>query len=92
LTSGRAWGPYFLVLGGAVIGLGLIAVGLPAWAGSVIVAFAVLAGAALRVILPDRPESLLTVRRRGTDFVTYGLLGVVMALVAVSLTVPRIFG
>ncbi|GAA1519863.1 hypothetical protein GCM10009677_61490 [Sphaerisporangium rubeum] len=80
------------MLGGAAAGLGLIALGLPAWAGGMIVAFAVLAGAALRVILPDRTESLLTVRRRSTDLVTYGLLGVVTALVAASLTVPRIFG
>ncbi|MDH2423907.1 DUF3017 domain-containing protein [Sphaerisporangium sp. TRM90804] len=92
MTNGKAWWPYLLVLAGAAVGLGSIAMGLPAWAGSLIVAVAVLVGALLRLVTPGHHESMLAIRRRRTDAVTYGLLGTVLALVAVSLTVPRIFG
>jgi hypothetical protein len=92
LTNGRAWWPYLLILAGAAVGLGAITVGLPAWAGVLIVAFSVLVGAVLRLIVPEGSESLLAVRDRRTDAVTYGILGGAMTVVALSVAVPWFMG
>lgn len=92
LTNGRAWGPYLLVLAGAAVGLGTIAMGLPAWAGSLIVATAVLVGAVLRLLVPGDGDSLLAIRGRRADAVISGILGGALALVALSLAVQWIMG
>ncbi|MGW4637607.1 DUF3017 domain-containing protein [Sphaerisporangium sp. NPDC004334] len=92
MTSGKGWGSYLLVLAGAATGLGAIAVGLPAWAGSLVVAGSLLLGAVLRLIVPDGGESLLAVRKRRTDAVTYGVLGCVLAVVAASVAVQWMTG
>ncbi|MEV7971434.1 DUF3017 domain-containing protein [Sphaerisporangium sp. NPDC088356] len=92
MTNGRAWGPYLLILAGAAVGLGAIAMGLPAWAGSLIVACSVLLGAVLRLLVPGDRESLLAVRNRRTDAVTYGVLGGVMTVVALSVALQWLLG
>jgi Protein of unknown function (DUF3017) len=92
LTNGKAWASYLLILAGATFGLGAIAMGLPAWAGSLVVAFSVLFGAVLRLIAPDDRENLLAVRSRRTDAVTYGVLGGVLTVVALSVAVQWITG
>jgi hypothetical protein len=92
LTNVRAWGPYLLILAGAAVGLGTIAMGLPAWAGSLIVAFSVLVGAVLRLIVPGGTESLLAVRDRRTDALTFAVLGGAMTVVAISVAVQWFTG
>ncbi|WP_405144721.1 DUF3017 domain-containing protein [Sphaerisporangium sp. NBC_01403] len=92
MTNGRAWGPYLLILAGAAVGLGAIAMGLPAWAGSLIVACSVLFGAVLRLLVHGDRESMLAVRDRRSDAVTYGVLGGVMAVVALSVAVQWLMG
>ncbi|GGK76895.1 hypothetical protein Sme01_42610 [Sphaerisporangium melleum] len=90
MTRGRGWASYLLVLAGAATGLVTIAMGLPAWAGSLVVAGSVLLGAVLRLVVPG--ESLLAVRRRRTDAVTLGVLGCLLAGVAVSLALQWMAG
>ncbi|WP_248965491.1 DUF3017 domain-containing protein [Sphaerisporangium perillae] len=92
MTNGKGWRPYLLILAGAAVGLGAIAMGLPAWAGSLVVAGSVLVGAVLRLLVPDGEEGLLAVRRRRTDAVTFGILGGVLAVVAVSVAVQWMTG
>ncbi|WP_147268886.1 DUF3017 domain-containing protein [Sphaerisporangium album] len=92
MTNGKAWGPYLLTVLGAAFGLGAIAMGLPAWAGSLIVACSVLAGAVLRLIVPGEGDNLLAVRSRRTDAVISGVLGLALGVVAVSVAVQWIMG
>ncbi|MEU8266827.1 DUF3017 domain-containing protein [Sphaerisporangium sp. NPDC049002] len=92
MTNGRAWGPYLLILAGAAVGLGAIAMGLPAWAGSLVVACSVLFGAVLRLLVPGDRESMLGVRSRRTDAATYALLGGVMTVVALSVAMQWLMG
>ncbi|MFC4531392.1 DUF3017 domain-containing protein [Sphaerisporangium dianthi] len=92
MTRGKGWGPYLLVLAGAAIGFGAIAMGLPAWAGSLVVAGSLLLGAVLRLVVPGGDENLLAVRRRRTDVVTYGVLGCMLAGVAASVAVQWMTG
>ncbi|MFC4586646.1 DUF3017 domain-containing protein [Sphaerisporangium corydalis] len=92
MTNGRGWGSYLLVLAGAAAGLGAIAMGLPAWAGSLIVAFSVLFGAVLRLLAPGDRETMLATRDRRTDAIVSGVLGGVMTVVALSVAVQWVMG
>ncbi|WP_285702497.1 DUF3017 domain-containing protein [Microtetraspora sp. NBRC 16547] len=81
--SGKPWGPYLLVAAGAVAGLGMIAYGFAVWVGGAVIGFALIAGAALRLIVPDGRAGLLGVRTRRVDAIVFLVLG--SALVAGSL-------
>ncbi|MFJ8646257.1 DUF3017 domain-containing protein [Streptomyces sp. NPDC093546] len=78
----RQW-PLLTVLGIAT--LGLVVVGLDPFPqapriGAILIGLALLTGAALRRAVPS--VGMLAVRSRFTDMVTYGLLGVVIVLLA----------
>jgi hypothetical protein len=74
----RQW-PILGVTG--LVGLGLLLTALDAFkAGTLLVGLALLAGAAMRWVLPD--VGMLAVRSRFTDLVTYGGLGLIIALLA----------
>ncbi|MEU7280259.1 DUF3017 domain-containing protein [Streptomyces sp. NPDC045431] len=78
----RQW-PLLTVLGVAT--LGLVVVGLDPFPqapriGAILIGLALLTGAALRRAVPS--VGMLAVRSRFTDMVTYGLLGVVIVLLA----------
>jgi hypothetical protein len=90
LTNGKAWGPYLLILAGAAVGLVTIVVGLPAWAGSLVVALSMLVGAVLRLFVPDDRVSLLAVRSRRADAATYAVLGGLLTVVALGVAVQWI--
>jgi hypothetical protein len=77
--------PLALVLLGVAVGLAVVTVG-PFRAGSVIIGGAVVFGAFLRALLPPATAGLLVVRRRTTDVVTLGSLG--LALTVVAFLVP----
>ncbi|MFD6285760.1 DUF3017 domain-containing protein [Streptomyces sp. NPDC060205] len=65
----------------ALVGLGLLLTALDAFkAGTLLIGIALLAGAAMRWVLPD--VGMLAVRSRFTDLVTYGVLGATIALLA----------
>ncbi|MCC5580995.1 MULTISPECIES: DUF3017 domain-containing protein [Microtetraspora] len=83
-VSGKPWGPYLLVAAGTAAGLGLIAFGVATWVGGAVIGFALVAGAALRLIVPDDRAGLLGVRTRRMDAFVLLLLGA--ALVAGSLS------
>ncbi|MGI5377635.1 DUF3017 domain-containing protein [Streptomyces sp. CA-251387] len=74
----RQW-PVLLVLG--LVGIGLLITALDVFrAGTLVIGGALLAGAALRWLLPS--VGMLAVRSRFTDIVTYGVLGLVIVLLA----------
>ncbi|MEU7467307.1 DUF3017 domain-containing protein [Streptomyces sp. NPDC044984] len=74
----RQW-PILAVL--LTVGLGLLLTALDQFRlGTLLVGVALLAGAALRWLVPD--VGMLAVRSRFTDIVTYGGLGLVIALLA----------
>nr|WP_247706113.1 DUF3017 domain-containing protein [Streptomyces liliiviolaceus] len=74
----RQW-PILAVTG--LVGLGLLLTALDAFkAGTLLIGVALLAGAAMRWVLPD--VGMLAVRSRFTDLVTYGVLGATIALLA----------
>ncbi|MER7661311.1 MULTISPECIES: DUF3017 domain-containing protein [unclassified Streptomyces] len=84
----RQW-PLLTVL--ALAGLGLLIVGTDAFAdafrvGTILIGVALITGAVMRRVLPS--VGMLAVRSRFTDMVTYGLLGVVITLLAL-VTQPR---
>ncbi|WP_067172352.1 DUF3017 domain-containing protein [Microtetraspora niveoalba] len=83
--SGKPWGPYLLVVAGAVAGLGLIAYGVAIWVGGAVMGFAFIAGAALRLIVPDDRAGLLGVRTRRTDVLVLLVLGAALAAGSLSL-------
>ncbi|MFF3664211.1 DUF3017 domain-containing protein [Microtetraspora malaysiensis] len=83
-VSGKPLGPYLLVVAGAVAGLGLIAYGVAIWVGGAVIGFALIAGAALRLIVPEDRAGLLGVRTRRTDALVLLVFGA--ALVAGSLS------
>lgn len=74
----RQWPVLTVVL---VVGLGLLltALGVFRW-GTLLIGAALLAGAALRWVLPD--VGMLAVRSRFTDIATYGVFGLSIALLA----------
>ncbi|KMS67517.1 membrane protein [Streptomyces viridochromogenes] len=74
----RQW-PVLLVLG--LVGVGLLITALDVFrAGTLVIGSALLAGAVLRWILPS--VGMLAVRSRFTDIVTYGVLGLVIVMLA----------
>ncbi|MFE0249702.1 DUF3017 domain-containing protein [Streptomyces sp. NPDC059010] len=74
----RQW-PVLLVLG--LVGVGLLVTALDVFrAGILLIGSALLAGAVLRWLLPS--VGMLAVRSRFTDIVTYGVLGLVIVLLA----------
>jgi hypothetical protein len=74
----RQW-PLLVVLAGVALGLLLTALDLFR-AGTLLIGAALLAGAVMRWILPS--VGMLAVRSRFTDIATYGVLGLVIALLA----------
>ncbi|GII75568.1 hypothetical protein Sru01_05500 [Sphaerisporangium rufum] len=92
MTRGRVGLPYLLVLAGAAAGLGAMALGLPAWAGSLVVSAALLGGAVARLAGPDGGQGLLAVRGRRADAVTFALIGGALAVVALTVALPEIVG
>ncbi|MGW6260036.1 DUF3017 domain-containing protein [Streptomyces sp. NPDC055085] len=74
----RQW-PILTVL--AAVGLGLLLTALDVFrAGTILIGAALIAGAVMRWVLPS--VGMLAVRSRFTDMVTYGVLGVVIVLLA----------
>ncbi|MFE9995850.1 DUF3017 domain-containing protein [Streptomyces avermitilis] len=74
----RQW-PILTVL--TAVGLGLLLTALDVVRfGTILIGVALLAGAAMRWVLPD--VGMLAVRSRFTDMVTYGVLGVAIVLLA----------
>lgn len=74
----RQW-PVLLVLG--LVGVGLLITALDVFRiGTLVIGGALLAGAGLRWLLPS--VGMLAVRSRFTDIVTYGVLGLVIVLLA----------
>ncbi|MFB6552605.1 DUF3017 domain-containing protein [Streptomyces sp. NPDC056405] len=74
----RQW-PILLVVGLVGIGLLLTALDVFRW-GTLLIGAALLAGAALRWVMPD--VGMLAVRSRFTDITTYGVLGLAIVLLA----------
>jgi len=85
VSADHAWGPYLLVLAGAVVGLGAIALGESPTIGGVVVGLALLTGAVLRLWTADRRAGLLGSRSRGLDALVFAVLGVVLVLGSLSL-------
>ncbi|MBT2676720.1 DUF3017 domain-containing protein [Streptomyces sp. SD31] len=74
----RQW-PVLLVIG--LVGVGLLITALDVFrAGTLVIGGALLTGAVLRWLLPS--VGMLAVRSRFTDIVTYGVLGLVIVLLA----------
>ncbi|MEU8585467.1 DUF3017 domain-containing protein [Streptomyces sp. NPDC048664] len=74
----RQW-PILAVLG--LVALGLLVTALDAFRlGTILIGVALMGGAAMRWTLPD--VGMLAVRSRFTDMVTYGVLGLVIVLLA----------
>ncbi|WP_345621933.1 DUF3017 domain-containing protein [Streptomyces ziwulingensis] len=74
----RQW-PVLAVVG--VVGLGLLLTALDLFRlGTLVIGLALLGGAALRWFVPD--VGMLAVRSRFTDIATYGVLGLVIVLLA----------
>ncbi|MEW2130322.1 DUF3017 domain-containing protein [Streptomyces sp. NPDC005435] len=74
----RQW-PVLVVL--SVVALGLLLTAFDLFrAGTLLIGLALLAGAVLRWLLPS--VGMLAVRSRFTDIVTYGILGLAIALLA----------
>ncbi|MEU9555213.1 DUF3017 domain-containing protein [Streptomyces fumanus] len=74
----RQW-PVLAVVG--LVGLGLLLTALDVFRyGMLLIGLALLGGAALRWLLPD--VGMLAVRSRFTDIATYGVLGLVIVLLA----------
>ncbi|MBT2493843.1 DUF3017 domain-containing protein [Streptomyces sp. ISL-96] len=78
----RQW-PFLVVLGTIALGLLLVAVdafGIGFRLGTLLIGLALIAGAALRRLIPS--VGMLAVRSRFTDMATYGLLGTAIVLLA----------
>ncbi|MFV0134097.1 DUF3017 domain-containing protein [Streptomyces sp. HMX87] len=74
----RQW-PILAVVG--LVGIGLLLTALDVFRiGTLLIGIALLGGAVLRWLLPD--VGMLAVRSRFTDIVTYGVLGLAIALLA----------
>ncbi|QNP75784.1 DUF3017 domain-containing protein [Streptomyces roseirectus] len=77
-VQARQW-PMLAVLG--TVGVGLLVTAFDQFrVGSILVGVALIGGAAMRWVMPD--VGMLAVRSRFTDIVTYGVLGVVIVLLA----------
>ncbi|MEU9990472.1 DUF3017 domain-containing protein [Streptomyces sp. NPDC007971] len=76
----RQW-PMLVVLGGVALGLLLTALDVFRY-GTLLIGAALLAGAVMRFILPS--VGMLAVRSRFTDVATYGILGLMIVLLAMT--------
>ena len=73
----------------AMFGLGIVVVALGRWRkGLFVVAFALLVGGFLRLVLPSRRAGVLVVRGRMTDVVTLAALGAAVLLLAAVVPNP----
>ncbi|MEN8653793.1 DUF3017 domain-containing protein [Streptomyces sp. 21So2-11] len=78
----RQW-PFLAVMGGTAFGLLLVAVdlfGIGFRLGTLLIGLSLIGGAVMRRLIPS--VGMLAVRSRFTDMVTYGLLGVVISMLA----------
>lgn len=82
MTTGRrtAWGPYLLVAAGALIGLGVIGLGLPIPAGGTLMGCAFLAGSVVRLVASERRAGALAIRTRRMDALTLAAFGVALVV------------
>ncbi len=84
-TSLRPQLTFGLVL--AVVLLGVVRIAQYHWReGTVIIGGALLLAAGLRAVLPPEWTGLLGVRRRAMDVLTYGVFGLLMLAVALTIT------
>ena len=84
-TSLRPQLTFGLVL--AVVLLGMVRIAQYHWReGTVIIGGALLLAAVLRAVLPPEWTGLLGVRRRALDVLTYGVFGLLMLFVALTIT------
>lgn len=84
-TSLRPQLTFGLIL--AVVALGMVRIAQDHWReGSVIIGGALLLAAGLRAVLPPERTGLLGVRRRALDVFTYGVFGLLMLAVALTIT------
>ncbi|MGH3755390.1 MAG: DUF3017 domain-containing protein [Pseudonocardiaceae bacterium] len=84
-TSLRPQLTFGLVL--AVVAVGMVRIAQYHWReGTVIIGGALLLAAGLRAVLPPERTGLLGVRRRALDVVTYGVFGLLMLFVALTIT------
>ncbi|MDN5933392.1 MAG: DUF3017 domain-containing protein [Pseudonocardia sp.] len=80
-----AWAPTAVVL--LIAAAGLIRILMEHWReGGVLLAGALLVAAALRAALPPERVGLLAIRGRAVDVVCYAVPGIVMVLLAVTIT------
>jgi Protein of unknown function (DUF3017) len=71
----------------AVVALGMVRIAQYHWReGAMIIGGALLLAAGLRAVLPPERTGLLGVRRRVLDVVTYGVFGLLMLFVALTIT------
>ena len=84
----RANWPFAVVCAGVLLGLGVVVVLDRFRRGTLVMAGAVLLGAWLRVLLPERQIGLLKVRGRLVDTVTLLVLGVGLSVVALVVPPP----
>jgi hypothetical protein len=84
----RANWPFGLVCAGVLVGLGVVVVLDRFRRGTLVMAAAVLLGAWLRVLLPERQVGLLRVRGRLFDTATLLVLGVGLSVVALVVPPP----
>ncbi len=84
-TSLRPQLTFGLVL--AVVLIGMVRIAQYHWReGTVIIGGALLLAAGLRAVLPPERTGLLGIRRRSMDVVTYGVFGLLMLFVALTIT------
>jgi len=92
VTGRRRWtgeigryAPFALVM--AVAAAGVVLVFLYHWRiGSGLIGGSLLVAAGLRVLLPEKQLGLIALRRRFTDVLLYGGFGVLIVLVAATIT------
>jgi hypothetical protein len=78
LTFGLVW---------AVVAVGMVRITQYHWReGTVIIGGALLLAAGLRAVLPPERTGLLGIRRRVVDVLTYGAFGLLMLVVALTIT------
>jgi Protein of unknown function (DUF3017) len=84
-TSLRPQLTFGLVL--AVVAVGMVRIVQYHWReGTVIIGGALLLAAGLRAVLPPERTGLLGIRHRSLDVLTYGVFGLLMLIVALTIT------
>jgi hypothetical protein len=84
-TSLRPQLTFGLIL--AVVAVGMVRIAQYHWReGTVIIGGALLLAAGLRAVLPPERTGLLGIRRRSLDVLTYGIFGLLMLAVALTIT------